>query len=195
MLIGFLGAPISGKTTTAAKLFASLKDDGYVAEFLPEQARVYIAERRAEAMQPGRSMRPLDDIDQVNILVRQGRLESLFNSVGDKRTIVITDCAAFLALLYMTPEYRARQDTMELAQKSAARFDLLFRCHPVHAGDLYDPGRVHSQEQSIELDHHLEDIIELVGVDSKKVVALSGPVHVRASRARYELTERMLCWK
>jgi hypothetical protein len=192
MLIGFLGAPISGKTTTAALLFASLKDDGYVAEFLPEQARAYIAFKRYKESQPGApEARPLDDRDQYEILRRQRNMELVF-STSSTQSIVITDCAAFLALLYMTPEGRVKEDVVCGARRSASAFDLFFRCHPVKPGDLYDPNRVHSFEQSQALDTQLEEVMKLAGVPPEKVIELAGPSNVRASRAYYEVMERKL---
>ena len=204
MLIGFLGAPISGKTTTAALLFAGLKDNGYVAEFLPEQARTYIAFKRysevttamSEANQPGSCVavpsRPLDDFDQLDIMRKQYAVEKVFSEVSP-RSLIVTDCAAFLALLYMTPEARVKQDVLQKARASAAGFDLLFRCHPVKPGDLYDPNRVHSFEQSQALDAQLEEVMRLAEVPTEKVVDLAGPSNVRASRAHFEVMERMLC--
>lgn len=190
MLTCFLGAPISGKTTTAALLFAGLKDNGYVAEFLPEQARVYIAEQR----RAGRDLaqEPLNDTDQLEIMGRQGTMELLFTEAAPK-SIVVADAAAFLALLYMTPTCRSLPRIVAAAKRSAARFDLLFRCHPVKPGDLYDPNRVHSFEQSQALDAQLEEVMHLVEVPPEKVVELGGPSNVRASRAHYETLERFLC--
>ncbi len=191
MLIGFIGPAISGKTTTAAKLFAGLKDDGYVAEFLPEQARAYIAHLRFR-MGPDFKLE-LNDGDQKSILFEQYMSEKVFTNSLPPRSIVITDCAAFLALLYMTDAGRADPKTLAKARASAARFDLLFRCHPVRPGDLYDPNRVHSFEQSQALDAQLVDVLNLAQVDPSKVVELAGPSYVRASAARNELTERLLC--
>jgi nicotinamide riboside kinase len=191
MLIGFIGPAISGKTTTAAKLFAGLKDDGYVAEFLPEQARSYIAHLRYR-MGPDFKLE-LNDGDQKSILFEQYMSEKVFVQSATPLSVIITDCAAFLALLYMTDAGRADPKTLAKARASAARFDLLFRCHPVRPGDLYDPNRVHSFEQSQALDEQLAHIMTLAEVDPAKVVELSGPSHVRASAARYELSERLLC--
>lgn len=190
MLSCFLGAPISGKTTTAALLFAGLKDNGYVAEFLPEQARIYIAEQR----RAGRDLakEPLDDTDQFEIMGRQGTMEALFAEAAPK-SIVVADAAAFLALLYMTPTCRNRPRVVAAAKRSAARYDIFFRCHPVKPGDLYDPNRVHNFEQSQALDAQLEEVMRLVEVPPEKVVELVGPSNVRASRAHYETLERLLC--
>ncbi len=191
MLIGFMGAPISGKTTTAARLFAGLKDDGYVAEFLPEQARTHIARLRYEAAKNDEPVRQLDDLDQKDILLAQYEMEVVFTETSPQ-SVIVTDCAAFLALLYMTPAVRHMHDVLPKARASAARFDLLFRCHPVKPGDLYDPNRLHSFEQSQVLDAQLDEVLKLVGVGPEKVVELVGPSHVRASHARHALTESLL---
>ena len=46
MYVNFIGAPCSGKTTSAAKLFAELKEMGLEVEFVSEYARLYIAKKR-----------------------------------------------------------------------------------------------------------------------------------------------------
>lgn len=191
MLIGFVGAPISGKTTTAALLFAALKDAGYAVEFVPEQARVFIAQRRVFEM-TGTSLKPLDDVDQFAIMHRQGYMEKLFHFTGTGMSVAITDATAFLALLYMTQESRAREDVLAYAIESASRFDILFRCHPVHAGDMYDPNRVHSYEQSLVIDAQLDEVLKLAKVPAEKVVDLTGPSNVRASRAKNAVLEKMV---
>ncbi len=190
MLIGFLGAPISGKTTTAAQLFASLKDLGYVAEFLPEQARAHIAFERYDAKRKGDPEPQLDDTDQLDILRAQNLHEKVFAAVAAPASFIVTDCAAFLALLYMTPEARADEKVLAKARASAERFDLLFRCYPVRPGHGFDPNRKHSFEQSQELDTQLDAILDLVGIDRTKVVDLAGPSQMRASMALTEVLER-----
>lgn len=194
MLIGFLGAPISGKTTTAARLFAGLKDNGYVAEFIPEQARVHIASMKYAAMKCAAMDEPfvLNDRDQQEIMARQEYMERIFTEGAPKHSFIITDATAFLALLYMTPEARASEKNLRLARASAAHFDLLFRCHPVHPGELYDPNRVHSFEQSKELDAKLVEVIDLVKPKAR-IIELAGPSHVRASFAHSETLEQFIC--
>jgi hypothetical protein len=191
MLVGFLGAPISGKTTTAALLFASLKESGYVSEFVPEHARLFIARRRYDAVRLGEPVAPLNDLDQRSILYGQYQMEKVF-SQDSSRSVIITDATAFLALLYMSPGNRVLGDILPHAKASAKAFDLLFRCYPVQAGDLYDPNRAHSFEQSLALDQQLDDIMSLVGVDRERVVDLVGPTHVRASRAFHEVMEKFI---
>jgi hypothetical protein len=51
MLIGFIGAPSCGKTTTAIGLVYRLKKEGFVAEFIPEAARQQIIECRAKGIE------------------------------------------------------------------------------------------------------------------------------------------------
>lgn len=181
MLIGFVGAPISGKTTTAARLFASLKDDGYAAEFIPEQARVRIATKRLT--QPDV---PLDDTDQARIFKAQALLEDVFVA-SSPSSLVVADATAFLALLYMTPGLRLTY--LDLAKKSVGLFDILFRCRPVHAGVVYDPNRMHSFEQSVKLDALLDEILVTVG--SPKVIELVGDTRARANHAMTVVMERM----
>jgi len=50
MFVGFVGSPLSGKTTVAAKVFAKLKKAGMPVEFIPEQSRFYIAQARETSL-------------------------------------------------------------------------------------------------------------------------------------------------
>jgi len=182
---------VTHNTTSAATLFARLKDNGFVAEFVPEQARSYIAKLRYECSQKGEPMRPLTDVDQLKIMLEQKYLEKVF-SRNSYKSVVVTDCASFLAMLYMSEGAKAKPIILNSAKKGASRFDLLFRCHPVQVSNLADPNRVHTFEQSKELDAQLDGLINLVGVPPEKVVDLAGPSNIRSSRAYSVLTERLL---
>jgi hypothetical protein len=180
MLIAFVGTPCSGKTTTAARVFADLKDAGYPAEFLPETARLYIAERRLRG-----DVSPLTDGDQVAIMVRQHEAERMMwaSSPG---SIIVADSAAINALLYMGEV----PPVMNLEARAAGgRYGLIFRCHPVRPGSMYDPNRVHSFEDSLRLDAKVEPLLQSFGL---KFVSLFGPQKVRAQRAYGAVLEAMV---
>jgi predicted ATPase len=183
MLIAFVGTPSSGKTTTAARLFADLKDAGYPAEFLPETARLYIAERRLEG-----ATGPLVDGDQDAILCRQEAAEKLMFE-SSPESITVADSAAVNALLYMTEQARESRFVRTMAKQAAKRYTLVFRCHPVQAGTMYDPNRVHSFADSQALDTLVEPL--LTGLELK-FISLFGPQKMRAQRAYGAVLEAMV---
>lgn len=189
MLFSIIGPPCSGKTTTAARAFADLKDAGFPAEFIPEQARVHIATRRAH--EKGRKVE-LGDDDQFAILVAQAGLESVFAASNPSSTVV-TDCAAFLALAYMTPESRAR--ALQRAQESAARFTLVFRCSPVQPGMVQDPNRLHSFDESLALDVEIDAVLAMVGLPPERVVRLSGATWQRVDEIKCRIMEAVASWR
>jgi hypothetical protein len=156
MLIGFLGCPCSGKTTTAAKAFADLKDMGVSAEFIPEQARLYIATKRF--LDPGEPVL-LGDEDQLHIMKKQELIEKIMVSGAGATTVVIADSTVLNTLLYMTPETRASEDVQEIIQRALARYDLIFYCSPVKPPLSLDPNRIHDEQQSLALDQMIPEIL------------------------------------
>lgn len=185
MLVAFVGAPCSGKTTTAARLFADLKEQGLAVEFLTEYARMYIARRR---LLDGDSFKVLSDFDQAHILETQSQNEYTFAS--EAKSIVIADSSAVSALLYMselfltnTQAYERLISPIEKAVMAASRYDVVFRCSPVRPGVLYDPNRLHSYEESVELDKRIDKVFELVQMNLSKVHQLFGPTDFRVKEA------------
>jgi predicted ATPase len=174
MLIAFVGTPCSGKTTTAARLFADLKDAGHPAEFIPEEARRYIAVRRLNG-----DTRPLIDSNQVDIMSIQMESERLMG-LSSPDSVVVADSSAVNALLYMSPEFRGTPSIQHAALAAASRYDVVFRCHPVRPGSQYDPNRVHSFDESLKLDAEVEPLLEALGI---RYVSLFGPQKMRAQKA------------
>ena len=75
MLVCFMGAPSSGKTTIAANVFARLKAEGVSAEFIAERAREIIAKYKYY-----KSPTMLNDAMQREILFSQYYSEKYFAS-------------------------------------------------------------------------------------------------------------------
>jgi predicted ATPase len=188
MLVAFVGPPCSGKTTAAARLFADLKERGLPVEFLAEYARMYIAQHR---WLQGDAVAPLEDRDQYAIFVEQDKHELVMSA--DPTSLVIADSSAISALLYMTDEFIEAEskrepvycvpNAIERAKKAAARYDVVFRCSPVRPGVVYDPNRVHSYEQSVELDKRITKVFDLVGMQPSKVYPLFGDTKSRVTEA------------
>jgi len=180
MLISFIGPPCSGKTTTAARLFADLKDLGYPTEFLPEVARYHIA-TKINRLQPGEPL-ILTDSDQFNILCEQSEREQILNQ---HETIVVTDSSVLNTPLYMTSISPQTEEQIHLSLK---RYDLIFRCPPVQPPCIQDPHRVHSFEQSLRLDKELTNLLLKFNVTS---IFLSGDTRHRTQQATAALLSKI----
>lgn len=182
MLVSFVGSPCSGKTTTAAMLFAALKEQGNPCEFITEQARSYIAELRYKGQIPPSAPVKLTDEDQIAIMLRQLHLDTAFRySVGDG--VVIADSSPLNALLYMTPECRER--VKEHTEEAVNQTDLVLFSPAVHYAPFgADPNRVHTMEQSHEIEKSIYAVFnQFCPLIFPKVVPLRGTPSTRHSQA------------
>jgi adenylate kinase family enzyme len=183
MLIGFIGAPCSGKTTTAALVFAALKQMGRIVEFIPELARVYICKKREEE---GNKI-TLDDWDQADIIIQQAIYEDLFVNSGTD--FVLTDSSVYNALLYMTPEFR-KQPLVSEYMHEISKYDYLFHC-PIpqncsirrdHCPSVVphtiinDPNRLHDYSTSLEIEKSIPNIIK------HPYITITGDAQTRAEK-------------
>ena len=206
MLVSFLGSPCSGKTTTAAMLFAKLKEDGLPAEFLAEYARLYIANKRVNSLKEKTKFN-LTDEDQWNILKMQASQEELFDEslVGTVDGMVVSDTSCLNALLYMS---RPRNDkgqptglpflwedtnTKTFVKRHLQKTQsLFFYAKPVDmpiyvGGD--DPNRVHTPAQGREVDDLVLDLVRHFNLDSHTL--LVGSLGTRFSRAVSAVNSRL----
>jgi hypothetical protein len=156
MLVGFIGCPCSGKTTTAAMTFADLKHMGISAEFIPEQARLYIAQKRFESPD-GRIL--LTDEDQKAIMKTQATMEIILHS-GLPDGVVITDSSVLNTLLYLSSEARNSEETRAMVTAAIGRYDLTFYSAPVKASRNLDPNRLQNEDQSLALDRAIPTILK-----------------------------------
>lgn len=148
MLFNFIGCPQSGKTTTAAMLFSSMKETGMIAEFCPEQARFYIAKLRVKLGLRPEEQLALKDIDQFKIMLAQVEAdEILVKACGDK-VVIISDSSPLNSMLYMSPEFRDNKDVKDLAKRSLELTSMSFHAYPIYKPYLQDPNRIHTEEQS-----------------------------------------------
>jgi tRNA uridine 5-carbamoylmethylation protein Kti12 len=177
MLICFIGPPCSGKTTTAALLFAKLKEGGQLVEFVTEYARRYIAGLQAST---------LNDSDQISIMRGQHHDENLMLKSIEPDGWVITDSSVINTLLYLKG---VDQELEQQAKESIKRYDVAFWCHPVEPPkSLVDPNRIHTFDQSVELDLKLEKVL-FQYAPNLKVVHLAGVTNRRVAHAINSLLE------
>jgi nicotinamide riboside kinase len=180
MLVGFIGSPCSGKTTTAAKLFAELKDMGLPTDYIAERARVHIAQKRFFQRKLGQGDTVvLTDEDQDEIFKQQFTAEIQTN---DPRSIIITDASALNTLMYMSESLRTKDLTKFLADVIVREYDLLFVCSPVQRPDGVDLNRIHDAKASEEIHSRIETVIMPL-IKDKTVINLAGPSRTRLQDA------------
>lgn len=191
MIVGFLGAPNSGKTTIAAKVFAELKQNGQPnVEFVGEEARKYIA----ECVFFENKYPPLDFSDQERIFGRQFTTEQIMHTATGKSGVVVTDSSALNALWYMNEDqvlsFLCRDISlkyMNFIKENA----LLFYC-PI-LGIMPNSGdnlRRHDIEESKRIDKRVTKFIaDFPSIPVKAV--LSGSINLRTQKV-LELTYEWL---
>ncbi len=145
MLIGFIGAPASGKTTIATKMFATLKEQGNNSELIVEEARHYIARKRFKDYKAGNNDPfTLTDEDQLRIAFKQKEIEEVMKFSCGKDSIVVSDSSVFNAALYMSNGF-LDQPNRPFFQELKDHYDMVFFCHPINLKVLpEDPNRVHT---------------------------------------------------
>lgn len=173
MLIGFIGAPASGKTTVAALLFGKLKSHEYVADLITERARRYIIGKRLKGL-PG----VLTDDDQEKIFLDQVYEEEVYTRVLPKSEFIVTDGCSAHFYLYLKSVTPGRTESIKNALRN---YDLIFYCERSRSQySEKDEGRIHSLEESDDIDAKIPEVLATLGVTAIK---LTGVPKIRADVA------------
>lgn len=180
MNVRFIGCPSSGKTTVATLAFSRLKESGMAAEFLPEAARIYIANKRVKRGLKPTDKLELNDADQFAILEQQAQLENLMMEACGREVIIVSDAWSMCSLLYMQDATLAdpRLNILLNDYCLPCRGDLVMYCAPVPHPSALDPNRVHNEAQAFEIDKKIPAMLSRFA-PGVKVVALdpSTPDH------------------
>jgi hypothetical protein len=187
MNVGFVGAPCSGKTTTAAFLFAQMKKDAVTAEFVSEYARYHIARQRWL-----RDLKQvvLSDEDQYKIMQKQWEVaEAMHHSVG-RTGVVISDASPLGALSYMSERGRNSDTAYNLLQKANASTDLLFFAYPFEGYEVHDPNRIHTVEQARVIHNEIPDLLARFS-PGVPVIHLYGDILARQGTALRAIYDRL----
>ena len=169
MLVCFMGAPSSGKTTIAANVFASLKAQGVSAEFIAERAREVIAKYKYY-----RSPILLNDAMQREILFSQYYSEQYM--AASTNNPIISDSSTLLTLAYMSEEFgiKYKGEIEIIVNEILPKINIVFYC-PLVKRQVSDPNRIHSFEESMAVDEKIKDILNRY-LTKDKVVVLSGDI-------------------
>lgn len=185
MLVNFIGAPCSGKTTIAASVFADLKESGQDAEFVTEKAREHIALVR-QICQAREVPFLLTDEDQLTIFHKQMDAQSIFSSNRD--TIVVCDSDPLLTLLYM----KEIQGYVEVAALEVAqKMGLLFYCPPLSSYQVTG-NRVHDSEFAASIDAKIPEHYKKYAPNARIYALPQGSVREKVSYALSKIYEHSL---
>jgi adenylate kinase family enzyme len=183
MLINFIGAPGSGKSTIAANTFAKLKSMSIPADFISERAREVIAKYKFKKMPLG------SDEMQIEILEAQYKAETYFKNSTNYP--IIADSSTLLTLAYGTETFFRNYSNRvsALVDNIIPEMDVVFYI-PLRNEVQEDPNRIHSYDQCLEVDKKIKDIISKYLTSSKhvKVVYLTGGIEEMTNKVLQTIT-------
>ena len=189
MLIGFVVAPCSGKSTIASHMFSNFKRDGIPSEIIVEQARQYIAKIRYDKGLPSGSPVNLTDEDQYKIAKQQIEFERVMkHSCGDN-TVIVSDSSAINAFIYMS--MNAKEALQEQFFAVLPEYDLLFFCNPIDIGDNFtsvkgDANRVHDAEAIRVAQSEAERLLQKIKDSGlTTIIQLNGDLDYRVKEASH----------
>jgi Cdc6-like AAA superfamily ATPase len=144
MRFNFLGGPGSGKSTTAALVFAEMKKEMYSVELVSEYVKAW-----AYANQP------VDFYDQFYIQAKQMHYEYRFLKNGVKN--VVTDSPVALSYIYAPPSLRgALKHVSDTYDQDFAFFNIFL----VRGNKPYiAAGRYQSKDKAIEIDKRIQETV------------------------------------
>ena len=170
MLIGFIGSPGCGKSTTAFGLCYRLKQNGYAIEFFAEYARYQIMQCRLQGIAGNGGT-----TGQNNIYANDSHNALFYRDHAD--SLCITDGSTLNCHFYGIEE-------MDFAAE-AAKYDLLFYVPVIDVPlTLNDPNRVQDKQQILEMAGKWESVIRPLMSTLDHIVELQGYPH--------QTTEQML---
>lgn len=171
MKIAIIGSPGSGKTTLSSGLFYYLKTKGVKAEVVPELIK-YKVYRKEDFGQVG--------FDIQNTL-EQMALEKVFDQAHKRGEIDHVICEAPLCNGYFYATFYNKSLETSVLERIARDFilsyDKIIFVRPVKNAEYQSFGRVESEEQSRQINDHIESKLRELGrADAYSVTQLT-PLH------------------
>jgi thymidylate kinase len=176
-LIGFVGSPYSGKTTTAALLFGELKKIGVQVEYMPEYARDRIRELKSLTL----FKNGIDKETQAFIRDRQEALEHMHLEFNGEGAITITDGSTANSYFYGG----SKSDLYS----EISRYDLLFFSRNIDTRSYFDENRIHNEKFSLDMEAEILNHLREVNSATLKVIELDGNIDKRLAKALTSIAE------
>jgi len=187
LLVNFIGAPASGKTTVAALTFGALKEASVPCELLTEVARKHIVGLKYVnrwSNPPWNGI--LTDRDQNDIYIGELYQTERYVTVCSPETVIISDSSPINAIIY---NRRLSSDKIIINDWLAYCNPLFFYSTPVPNNlDTLDSNRVHSIEQIHNADREIPGIIEELGLE---VITLNGNSNQRQLQCLHAIYDRL----
>lgn len=146
LVVNMFGGPCTGKSTTAANIFSELKWRGVNCELVPEYAKDKVWERSFHVLE-----------NQIYVFAKQ--LHRIWR-VKDQVDIVITDSPLLFSIIYDNNDNETfRTLVLEEFKKLNTLNFVIERNKP-----YYNIGRVHTEEESKQIDQEIIDLLENNGI-------------------------------
>ena len=146
LIVNLFGGPGCGKSTLMAGIFHQLKIQGYDCEMVTEFAKDIVWEERTELLK-----------EQIYVFTNQNY--RLFR-VNGKVDIIITDSPLLLSNVYG----QGNKELCSLCLKTFNQYNnlnFLLKRQTVYQ----ENGRVHSEEESIQIDRMIQNLLESNGIN------------------------------
>jgi len=151
LVINLYGGPGTGKSTTAAALFALLKQDGINCELATEYAKDVVWEGRDYLLS-----------DQIYIFAKQNRkLARLYGKVD----IIVTDSPLLFSFYYSGNEHLLALVQQEMGR--ARQMHVMLRRTKPYEG----AGRYQTEEDAMRIDAELREMLDNLNVQYQNVDA------------------------
>lgn len=170
LIVVLYGGPGTGKSTTAAGLFASLKIRGVNCELVHEVAKDFVWEGRTVAL-----------ASQSYIIAKQ-----MFHMdrMGDQVDVIVTDTSTLYALIYgenLMPEFT---DWVIADYKARNTLNIFLERNP--SGTYSTAGRYQSKEEAVACDGQIKNMLDAVGVRTHVVPAGQPDTVMQCSKLAWE---------
>jgi RecA/RadA recombinase len=140
LVINLFGSPGAGKSTMAAKIYAHLKESGYLCELTVEYAKEMVWQESWKVLR--------------NQIYMFGKQHHRIWRLKGKVDIIVTDSPFLLGIVYGHDSDNFRNLILEEHKKTWSLNIFLKREH-----QFEKEGRVHSEEQTKEIDNKILDIL------------------------------------
>lgn len=155
-IISLYAGPGAGKSTSAAYIYAKLKNEGVNAELVREYVKDWAWEKR-----------PIGVFDQFYFLGKQIRRESMLLERVD---VIVTDSPVWLVAYYADrhsePFIRQGAESAVMAYYEQARVNGHTHIHGwiTRSKDYNPEGRYETQEQAEDIDNELQKFLDARGI-------------------------------
>lgn len=140
LIVQFFGGPGTGKSTMAARIFAELKENGYITELATEYAKDMVWQESFHVM-----------LNQLYLFGKQHhRIWRLLGKVD----IIVTDAPLLMGLVYGDISDAQRNLVIEKHNELRTVNFLLLR-----QGKYHDAGRTQTEKEAKKLDEDIENVL------------------------------------